>query len=124
MPQIEMLPKRLDRFVNKIYTIYQGSMGVSMKKIAVFAVILACVLVVGCEIKSYTVVIENKSENPVTYIYNDSTKTLSSGISEPYYGVKPYTQPPIITDPDQSDEKSIEIKYDTITGNYTFFDKK
>jgi len=92
-----------------------------MKKTAVFAVIMACILVAGCEAKYYTVLIKNESSEAVTYSYNDSENNhLAPGASKTYYEVKPYTQPPIIIVPDQSEEKSIEIKYDTTTGGYTF----
>jgi len=93
-----------------------------MKKIAVFAVIMACLLAAGCEVKSYTVLITNSSSKTVTYSYNDSTNTLTPGNSETYYEVKPYTQPPVDY-VDEDGEESIKITYNTITGGYTFIDK-
>jgi hypothetical protein len=93
-----------------------------MKKIVVFAVFMAFLLVVGCETKSYTVLIKNDSSKTVSYIYNEATDWLSPGDSKTYYEVKPYTQPPV-NYVDEDGEKSIKIIFNTVTGSYTFVDK-
>jgi len=90
---------------------------------------IAFLLVAGCEAKSYTVVITNLSATSggVEYTYNNSTGTLAKDASKTYYDVKPYTQPPVIIEPNQSEpdptkKKTVLIQYDTTTGDYTFVD--
>jgi len=83
---------------------------------------MACLLVAGCEVEYYTVLITNASSKTVSYIYNDSIDTLAPGASKNYYEVKPYTQPPV-NYVDEDGNKSIKIIYNTITGGYTFLDK-
>ena len=93
-----------------------------MKKTVFFTAILAFVLLAGCETKTYTVMITNSSsQSSIKYTYNDSTDTLTtSSPPKTYYDVKPYTQPPVIITPDP---KTVVIKYNTTTGDYTFEDK-
>ena len=101
-----------------------------MKKAVFFTAILAFLLLAGCETKSYTVVIKNSRETTkkaVKYTFNDSTVSLDYNDSN-IYEVKPYTQPPVIIDPDQSEsdqskKKTAVINYNTTTGDYTFVDK-
>jgi len=88
--------------------------------IALFFVLL---LVVGCDpVKLYTVVISNESLKTVSYVYNDSSDTLVPSTSKTYYEVKAHTQPPKDF-VDQDGKETIKIKYNGITGDYTFIDK-
>jgi uncharacterized protein (UPF0333 family) len=64
-----------------------------MRKIAVFAVVLAFVLVSGCGPKYYAVSITNESSKTVSYTYNGSDDTLAPNDSKTYE-VLAYTQAP------------------------------
>jgi spore coat protein CotF len=79
----------------------------------------AFLLLAGCDTKEfYTVIIANESSITVSYVYNDSTDTLVVDESKTYE-VKAYTQPPKV---DESIKQDIKVKYNTMTGDYTFID--
>ena len=87
-----------------------------------FLVVCIALLVAACETKFYTVLISNGSSKTVSYTYNDTFDTLAPSTSKTYYDVKAYTQPPK-NYADQDGNESIKIKYNSMTGDYTFIDK-
>ena len=92
-----------------------------MKKLLL--IVALAVLVLGCDIKEYyDVVITNSSEKNVTFVYNDSTDTIPAGENKTY-AVKAYTQSPK-NYVDQNGIASVDMKYNGITGDYTFIDRE
>jgi hypothetical protein len=91
-----------------------------VKKI-LFAAVLTVLLVAGCDTTElYTVSITNESSKTVSYVYNDSSDILAEQETK-IYEVKAHTQPPK-NYVDQNGIASVSIKYDNMTGDYTFIE--
>ena len=78
-----------------------------MKKLSV-VLILGALVMMGCEVASYSVSVGNDSKVglKVTYSYNGETRTLSKGDEPHTYIVAPHTLPPVVIHPVPDDFKS------------------
>ena len=68
-----------------------------MKKLSV-VLILGALVMIGCEVASYSVSVENNFTESVTYEYNGYENTLETG-KKAYYTVGGYTPAPIVKSP-------------------------
>ena len=84
-----------------------------------FILIGFILLFFSCDIKTYTVLIENKSEISVRYSYKNESETLTPGTSKQYI-TGGYTQSPKNIDVDGTMKIKMLVQADTDT--YTFVD--